>query len=162
MRLRATWWIGAVLTLGAPMPAHALLCGTFLDPMILSTTAIAFGNYDPSLPNPVMANGTLKVKCTIGADLLSNFTVALSTGSSNVFDPRQMKFGTSRLNYNIYTTGSFDTIWGDTTSGTVIQSYSSVLSFGSISFTAFGVIPAHQYVTASDSYMDGVTVTVTY
>jgi spore coat protein U-like protein len=163
MRRRLSLAMGAFLSLAAPKPAQALLCGTFLDPIIVSTTQLNFGSYDAASPAPTTANGTASIKCTLGIDLLPNFTVALSAGGAASFLPRTMSLGGSTLKYNVYSTSSYSasSIWGDSTSGTVVQSYSSVLALGTINFTAFGSVPAGQYVTQG-SYSDTLTVTVSF
>ena len=149
----------ALVLAAAPRPAHALLCGTILDPLSVSATALAFGSYNASSPTPRDATGSVTVSCGLGLDLLPAFTVSISAGSGS-FATRKMAFGASRLNYNIYTDGGRTTIWGDGTAGTVTQSYSTVLVLGSITYTAYGRVPVGQYV-ASGAYADTRVVPVT-
>lgn len=141
-------------------PARALLCGSFLDPIIVSATDLNFGVYIPS--GASTANTTVTVACTIPIDLLTDFHVSLSAGNA-LTDPsaRYLKQGSSRLNYNIYTDGGYLTVWGDGSSGSVDRSYSSLLALGSTSFTGFGRLPQGQYAPAG-SYIDHITVTVTF
>ncbi|HEY4274254.1 MAG TPA: spore coat U domain-containing protein [Rhizomicrobium sp.] len=160
MRIRSG--VIALILLAVPRPAHALLCGTILDPISVSATALAFGNYSAAAQST--ANNTVTISCgLLGIDLLPNFTVGLSAGRATVFSPRKMFFGTTNtLNYNIYTTPGFATIWGDGSSGTATQTFnSSLLSLGTINFTGYGRLPAGQFV-APGAYMDTLTVTVTF
>ena len=144
----------------AASPAHALLCGTVLDPMSVSATALNFGNYIPT--GASFANTTVKVSCgLLGLDLLPNFTLSLSAGNAAAPSARYLAMSASHLGYNIYTDPGFATVWGDGGSGSVSQTFNSVLSLGSINFTGYGRIPAGQYVAAG-SYGDHITVTVTF
>ena len=144
----------------AASPAHALLCGTILDPMSVSATALSFGNYIPT--GAGFANTSVKVSCgLLGLDLLPNFTVSLSAGNAGTPSGRYLAMSGSHLNYNIYADPGFATVWGDGSSGSVTQTFNSVLSLGSINFTGYGRIPAGQYVAAGP-YTDVVTVTVSY
>jgi spore coat protein U-like protein len=94
---------------------------------------------------------------------MPSFTVALSAGNSNNFAQRQMGevLGTENLNYNIYADAGFATIWGNGMAPSIIQSYNASAGLGTITYTAYGDLPANQYVGAG-VYGDAITVTVTY
>jgi spore coat protein U-like protein len=140
-------------------PASALLCGTFLDPIIVSATDLNFGMYIPS--SAATANTTVTIGCTIPIDLLTDFHVSLSAGNSLNPAARVMKQGSVPLGYNIYTDGGYMTVWGNGTGGSVTQAFDSLLSLGSVSFTGFGRLPQGQFV-APGPYSDHITVTVTF
>ena len=73
-----------------------------------------------------------------------------------------MAFGANMLDYNIYTTPGFTSVWGDGSGGTLTQSFNgSLLSLGSTTFTGYGRVPAGQYVVPG-GYNDTLTVTVTF
>jgi spore coat protein U-like protein len=72
-----------------------------------------------------------------------------------------MAMGASQLSYNIYTTSGYSAIWGDGTGGTVTQSFSALLSLGTVTYATYGRIPAGQYIAAG-SYGDSITVTLMY
>jgi len=152
---------GALALLAMAGPASAAACGTGLNPILVTATAVAFGLYSPGASSGTGSNGTVTVSCTVtlGATLPS-FTVALSAGAGG-FSPRQMSFGAARLNYNLYTTPSHATVWGDGTGVTATQAYASSAGLASTIFTAYGLVPFHQFVAAG-LYSDGITVTVTY
>jgi spore coat protein U-like protein len=143
-------------------PASAAPCGTGLNPILVTATTVAFGLYSPSAAVGTTSNGTVTVACTVilGATLPS-FTVALSAGTNGQFAPRQLNFGSARLNYNLYTSASYATVWGDGGGLTATQSYASSQALASTAFTAYGVIPPSQFVAAG-LYSDEITVTVTY
>ena len=150
------------LSILAAGPARAVLCGTELDPLTVTATDIAFGQYSAAQPADLTPTGTITLSCEVPADVAPSFTVSLSTGMSGGFMPRQMKMGASTLDYNISTVAwPTTTVWGDGTGGTVTQTYSENLLFGSVTFTAYADLPAGQYVLPGD-YGDQITVTVSY
>lgn len=159
MRIRS-WLLAPFLLL--PLPARAGLCGTFLDPMSVAATGLGFGNYLPASVST--SNSTITMSCgLLGLDLLPSFTVALSAGNSASMITRKMVFGAQSLNYNIYTTSGYATVWGDGTGGSVTQSVNGgLLQLGSTNFTAYGRLPAGQYVSAGGPYLDTITVSVTF
>jgi spore coat protein U-like protein len=144
----------------AASPAQALLCGTILDPMSVSATALNFGNYIPT--GAAAANTSVKISCgLLGLDLLPNFNVSLSAGNAATPSGRYLAMSASHLSYNIYADPGFATVWGDGSGGSITQTFNSVLSLGNITFTGYGRIPAGQYVAAG-GYTDVITVTVSY
>jgi spore coat protein U-like protein len=157
MRIRTLLAAGAAGLAFMPMPASALLCGTILEPVRVTTTGLNFGNYAPGQGTKSF-NGTVQIDCgLLSLDLLPNFTVSLGPGNGPVTG-RYMLRGGTHLNYNIYTQGG--AIWGDSSGGQK-QTYNTVLSLGTVTFTAYGQIPGGQFV-ASGTYTDSLTVTVDY
>ena len=129
---------------------------------------VAFGTYNPFSGSNVDAAGNVHLHCngilTLGT---VDYSIALNKGTHGTgFSPRQMGSGANLLNYNLYTSGTYGTIWGDGTGGTGIISDSLTVPplFGSASVdhTVFGRIPGSQTSTAVGSYSDTITVTVTY
>jgi spore coat protein U-like protein len=145
----------------APQGAQALLCGTVLDPIVVSATALNFGVYDSTTASPNRANATITVSCTIPVDLLTDFTLKLSTGNAASYAPRKMASGTPQLSYNLYTSSGYSTVWGDGTGGTAYLNYGSVLALFSQQFTVYGQVPIGQYVAAG-TYSDTIIVTMEY
>lgn len=149
-----------LLLLGGVAPAWAApKCNGGGNPAQVSATAMSFGNYNAAAPGAATANSTITVSCVDAGRELPSFTVALSTGGSGTYSPRQLLSGLNTLAYNIFTTGGFTTVWGNGTGGSVIVSDNGTVN--SVSFTAYGRVPAGQYVAAG-SYTDTITVTVTY
>jgi spore coat protein U-like protein len=70
-----------------------------------------------------------------------------------------MGFLGNTLNYNLFTTSSHATIWGDGTTPTQTQSYSA--GAGSTAFTMYGLIPTHQFVPLG-LYADTIQVVVSF
>lgn len=134
----------------------------------VSTPGLAFGAYDVFAASPMASNGTIKVSCTLGAEIFVrvNYTISLATGSSNTFVQRTMKSGGNSLGYNLYTTNAYSTVWGDGTGSTATVAGTITLSIftptGSTTTTVYGRIPALQDIAVANNYQDNVTVTVTY
>jgi spore coat protein U-like protein len=154
--------IAVLLLAGLCRPAQALLfCGGPLSsPVTVSATALSFGNYTPA--SAAAANATVTVRCgTLGINLLPSFTVSLISSNGANPSARYMRNGAAHLGYNIYTDAGYSAVWGDGTAGSLTQSSNSILALGSIAFTAWGRVPAGQYVSAG-VYSDTVTVLVSY
>lgn len=149
-----------VAGLAAPR-AHAVVCGTLLDPISVTASTVAFGTYDPLLPGATLANGNVRIACGLGVDVLPSFVVRLSRGQSVSYAPRYLKAGTTSLAYNLYTTAALATVWGDGTAGTSVRSISGTLLVGSINLPVYGAIAPGQLVGAG-TYTDTITVTVEY
>jgi len=159
---RALGYSVGLAILAVATPAAAATCGTLVNPILVTATAVAFGLYSPGAAAATSSNGTVTVTCTITlASTLPSFTIALSDGANGTFSQRKMAFLGARLNYNIYTTASRSTIWGDGTTSTATQSYSSSSALPTTAFTAYGSLTARQFV-GTGLYTDGITVTVTY
>lgn len=151
MRIKAIFLAAMLL---APLPAQAGICLS----MTVNASPLSFGNYTPSSDR--MMNATVSIGCFLGVGVLPDFDVGLTSQNSSDMNGRYLKSGGVHLNYNIYTSNSYGTVWGDTAPNT--QHYNSVLLLGSANFTAYGRIPAGQYVASGGPYTDLVTVTVTY
>lgn len=122
---------------------------------------MSFGTYNAASPAAATANATITVACVNPANDLNPFSIALSKGASSTYAPRTMTSGANTLDYNIYTTAAFVSIWGDGTGGTVTVDYNGAGNPNSLNYTAYGQVPTGQYVTPA-GYADTITVTVTY
>lgn len=157
---RAIWGACVLLAAIVPLPAFAVSCGTIVNPLSVSATPTNFGVYDPVSSAPTDANGTVTIACDLSADVLPAFSVSLSSGSGS-YSARTMRSGSASLSYDLYTTASHTTVWGDGTSGTATQSGDGILVLDSVSLTVYGRVPAGQYVDAG-SYADTIIVSVEY
>lgn len=129
----------------------------------VGTTAVAFGNYNPTSGAAKTANGNVAVTCSALVIFTVSYVISLSKGASATYTPRFMNLSGVHLNYNLYTTAGFTSIWGDATGGTVTvsDSYTAIGLSDLRNYTVFGRIPALQTVGVG-TYTDSVTVTVTY
>lgn len=156
----------AALLLGLPQAASAACPGCTCT---VTTTAVAFGIYDPFSPTDHDAAGNVNVACTVPLliGILVTYNVKLDKGSySSTLSTRQMDNGNgNRLDYNLYTNSSRSTIWGDDTEGyasrTISKGLLSLISFND-DLPVYGRIPAGQTSAAAGNYSDSVLVTVTY
>lgn len=131
----------------------------------VNTSPVVFGTYDPiTTTSPMTANGNVRVECAptnIFEVLFGVYVdVALNQGSSGTFAARTMRQPPSSvLQYNLYTSAGYATIWGDGTGGTLTRSYGG--GGNAATGTGFGRITTGQYVTPG-VYTDTITVTITY
>jgi spore coat protein U-like protein len=136
---------------------------TVLSTCSASATAVAFPNYTPG-GGAVTANGTISVKCTN----TSPYHVALNAGSStnDAFTQRLMTLaaGTATLQYNLYTTAGFATVFGDGTGTTATIAGTGAGLATPVTTTVYGQLldsTANQAV-APGNYSDTITVTISY
>lgn len=149
--------LGIFLICSAPSYALCLLCTC-----TASAQTINFGTYTISAQDAV--TGTFTVGCTAILALSATVTVSAATGSSGSYTNRTLTKGTSSLNYNLYTTSAYSTVWGDGTSGTSTMNQTQaigLLTTTFFNFPVYGRIPALQDV-APGTYTDSLIVTVTY
>lgn len=122
----------------------------------ISTTPVAFGDYNVLSAAPKTTTGTVTLQCTLGVNII----VTLSRGSSSTFDPRTMRNGAETLNYNLYRDAAYQAIWGDGTGGTQAYSALATVLFPT-TVTVYAQAPAGQNVAAG-SYSDAVVATIVF
>jgi spore coat protein U-like protein len=151
------------LTLPFSASALCLLCSCST-----STTAVAFGVYNPLSVSNIDAVGNIRITCNGVLNLSSvDYSIAINKGlNSSGFSPRVMASGANHLNYDLYTNSTRTTIWGDGTGSTqvVADSLTVPALFGTSNKdnTVYGRIPGSQSTTRTGSYNDSITVTITY
>ena len=129
----------------------------------ISTSALAFGSYDPVVTNATTAlngTGTVTVTCTSGAStnvLLGQGSNA-SVGSTDAVPIRRMTDGaTHYLSYAIFQDTGRSTTWGNTNATS--EAYTGTGS--SSALTVYGKVDAGQNVPAG-SYTDSVLATISF
>lgn len=120
---------------------------------------MSFGTYDGSAAKTGTSNVT--VRCSNGTP----YDVKLSTGGGS-YGTRLLTDGTNDLEYNLYTSGAYTTVWGDGTASTGFESGTGtgLSSSQAITHVVHGQLPnssANQDAPPGD-YVDTVTVTVEY
>ena len=112
--------------------------------------------------NNLVATSTISVRCTTG----TTFDVDLSTGSSASYATRTLVNGTDVLNYNLYTTGAYTTVWGDGTgsTGRVSGTGTGMGAAAAQSLTVHGRLLASNNLAPvpAGSYVDNLIATITY
>jgi spore coat protein U-like protein len=126
-----------------------------------SATALGFGTYTPG-NGALAASSNITVNCTKS----TVYTIALNTGttSGDSFTQRLMASGANLLRYNLYTTATFATVWGDGTGGTATQAGTGAGKATASTFKVYGQLPdsAANQAAVPGSYTDTITVTVAY
>ncbi len=141
-------WVDAATTSGT-MPVTA----TVSSSCVVSTSAVAFGSYNPTGGSQLDGTGTVSVTCTKD----TSYTVALDGGGQGAVASRAMLSGANLLTYQLYSDAARTTVWGDTAG----QLVSGTGTGAQQDLTVFGRIPASQNVP-SGAYADTINVTVTY
>lgn len=147
-RSRPFVWVvlaGVLLPLLFPRSLQAADCS-------VGAQGVNFGAYDPAAFANLDSAGGIDVRC----DASTAFSVALSTGSGS-FDARAMHAGGYVLLYNLYTSPSRTTVWGDGSGGSATVPGDGMGG----SLTVYGRIPARQNGHVG-SYTDTVVVTLTF
>ncbi|WP_111640514.1 Csu type fimbrial protein [Marinimicrobium alkaliphilum] len=120
----------------------------------VTTSAIAFGSYDPLNSQAVDTVGDIEISC----EQETGYNLSLSQGTSMSYDPRTLISNTDTLAYNLYTGATHQIIWGDGAEGTVTIS-------GTADPTAvehiYGLIPGGQNAPAG-IYQDTLILTIEY
>jgi spore coat protein U-like protein len=126
-----------------------------------TAATLAFPNYTPGT-GTLTGNTNISVKCTKNTP----FTVALNVGSTtgDSFTQRLMGSGANTLQYNLYTTAAFATIFGDGTGGTATSAGTGAGVATATTVTVFGQLPdnATNQTAVPGAYSDTITVTVSY
>jgi spore coat protein U-like protein len=154
--------LGAAGSASAANPATTTftVSATVLKNCTVSATNVAFGNYTPAT-GAVPANGTVSVNCT----KTTPFTVSLDKGTNGTIAQRLMSDGSGHtLQYNLYTTAGFATVWGDGTGTSVTQAGAGLGMASAVTLVTFGQLPdsvANQAVPPA-AYTDTITVSVAY
>ena len=133
---------------------------TVLKTCSVAANPLGFGNYTPGA-GALAANTTVNVKCTKG----TTFTVGLNGGTTTggTISQRLMSNGTDTLQYNLYTTAGFTTLFGDGTTGSTMPGTGTGIATA-VAVTVFGSLPdnATNQNVSTGAYSDTINVTVTY
>jgi spore coat protein U-like protein len=143
----------------ASATANLGVSATVTNNCTISTTALAFGSYDPVGANAsgnLDGTGTVVVACTKGATA----TVGLGLGGNASGSTRRMgDGGTNYLTYELYQDSGRTTIWSD--SGAGLLSPAAAPSKAPRNFTVYGRVTGNQDVPAGN-YSDTVVATVNF
>jgi spore coat protein U-like protein len=134
---------------------------TLLATCSASATTLAFGTYTPGT-GALTGNGTVTVKCTKN----SPYTVALNGGTTTggTVAQRLMAAGANTLQYNLFTSAAFTTVFGDGSGTSKTQAGTGAGIATGTAFTVFGQLPdnAINQIAVPGSYSDTITVTISY
>ncbi len=157
----ATAALVAVLTpraSAATATANLTVSATVTKNCTVSTSALAFGSYDPVVANAsadLDGTGGVTVACTRGATA----SIALGSGSNASGAARRMGDGSGNfLTYELYSDSGRATAWN---SGAGALTLTAAPSRAARDFTVYGRIGGNQDVPAG-SYGDTVVATVNF
>ena len=154
---------GVVLGMAAPALAQTATSNLTVSATVakncsITTTAVAFGSYDPIVANattPLDGTGSVVVTCTKG----SGSRIDLGLGSNAAGSVRRMLGGTDTLTYELYTDTTRSTVWG--AGAGAGQTIATAPNKNPRTFTVYGRVPAGQDVGAA-SYADTVVATINF
>ena len=142
----------------ATATANLTVSATVTKNCTVSTSALAFGSYDPVVANAsanLDGTGAVSVACTRGATA----TVGLGTGGNASGSTRRMADGTGNfLSYELYSDSGRSAVW-NVGAGTL--SLTAAPSRAARDFTVYGRIAGNQDVPAG-TYGDTVVATVNF
>ncbi len=155
---------GAALLAGGPVLAVNAtttfqVTATVLKTCSVNATTLAFPNYTPGA-GPVVSSSGVNVLCT----KTTPFTVALNGGLAGTVAQRLMTNGGNQLQYQLYTTNSYGTVWGDATGTSVTQPGVGTGLATAVAYTVYGQLldSAFNQGAVPGSYTDTIIVTVAY
>lgn len=129
----------------------------------VTVSGLNFGTVSLGNQSNVDTTGNVEIACN---NPNTTYTLLLSTGAGT-YALRQMTSGGNRLGYNIYTSSTYITVWGDGTGGSstvvgVTPSNANGANNHGIN-TLYGRIPLASLQTAhTGSYTDIIVVTLNY
>lgn len=118
----------------------------------LTSSGIAFGGYDPFVPQDVLSVANIGVTC----DETTAYSIALSSGAGT-YEQRFMTSGLHQLLYNLYIDATLNTVWGDGTGHTAVVGDTQSAAI----YTVYGRIPARQNAHVG-AYGDTIVITLTF
>jgi len=137
-------------------PANLSVTATVVANCTITTTPVAFGNYDVLLPTDLAGTGSVIATCNKGAGL----SIGLGLGLHAAGAVRKMQnAGTDVLTYELYQQVGHSTVWG-TAAGSVLTLVAAP-SKAAITYTVYGNVPNGQDDPAG-AYSDTVVATVNF
>lgn len=125
----------------------------------ITTTAVAFGAYDPVVANAstdLTAAGSVNVACTKGTPA----TIDLGNGGNFSGGSRRMGSGSDFLNYALYKDAARTQVWGTGLAGGSTLAYNAATKASTV-VPVYGTVPQNQDVTVG-AYSDTVVATINY
>ena len=156
----------ALLAGGAALAANPAtttftVTATVLKTCSVAASALNFGNYTPAA-GAATGSSTVNVLCT----KTTPFTVALNGGTTTggTVAQRLLANGANTLQYNLFTTNAYATVWGDATGTSVTQAGAGLGLATAVPFTVYGQLPdnATNQAVVPGTYTDTITVSVSY
>jgi len=118
--------------------------------------SLGFGSYDPvgaNASSDLNSTTSLGIRCTKGTSAL----LSMNNGTNANGEQRRMSDGSNFLNYQVYTSASYSTIWNAINTVSYLAQNSN-----SATITIHGKVPGGQTDIPAGTYTDTVTITATY
>jgi spore coat protein U-like protein len=124
----------------------------------ISATPLSFGT---TIPTPVNSNIDVASTITATCSNAVAYTIALNAGqgAGATMASRKMSSGVNTVNYTMYTDAARNTVWGDGTAGSAVNSLTG--TGGAQAIPVYGRIPSGQ-APATGTYNDTILVTLTF
>lgn len=154
----------ALAIISASSTAHAatattplLVSAITLNACLVVATPMVFGAVDLISGTANDATATLTVTCTPG----TGYTVGLDNGLNFATGTRNLKsaLGPATVPYGLFQDAQRATPWGTTIGTNTVARTAVVLP---AALTVYGRVPSNATAVGVDTYLDTVTVTVTY
>lgn len=160
----------ALLALGVGLwaAASSVLAGS----CAVSSSGLAFGAYQPLTFAGKLTSvdktstATVSVVCTAIA-VGSGYTISLGPGTYGPGNRISIRYlnnmtnGGDYMSFNAYTEGTYNTVWGNETAGSVLSG-SIPTGSSNQSHTVYGKVPAGQNTLKAGSFSDSLSMTLTY
>lgn len=136
---------------------------TVVDNCTISTTALAFGNYDPIVANAssnLDGTGTVTITCTLNdaVTIMLGQGLYADAGSTDAAPARRLKDGgTNHLSYALYSDSGRSVVWGNDATVDLDATGTGAAE----EHTVYGRVASGQNKPAG-SYSDTVVATVTF
>jgi spore coat protein U-like protein len=109
------------------------------------------------LDTAITADVQFQIRCSTGT--IGTISLDDGDGSSGSIATRTMENGANVVNYSLYTTAAYSTIWGDGTGGSSTVSHTGTGVQETL--TIYGQVPS-QATPPPELYRDTVTITATF
>jgi len=145
--------------LGAAAPAHALAC-LLGCACTVQASDIAFDDFNPLHTTEETAIGEIDIHCTGLLSIGAGVTVEVLQGQWGTYAARKMRAASGdMIDYNIYTTASYASVWGSGVQAVQISGGVLVLGSWSANRDMFARLQANPTTKPGD-YSDNVVVRV--
>ena len=131
------------------------------DTCRVSATALTFAPYVAG-SGAVTGNSTVTVRCSNGAIFLVGLGAGYTAGTTQT--QRLLASGAHTLQYNLYDSNTYTTVWGDGTGGTVVYVGVSTGFASTVALTVYGKVPdsAPNKAVPPGTYSDTILVVLQY
>jgi spore coat protein U-like protein len=148
---------GSAATATSSMSVTATLVNT----CSVSAAALVFPPYTAG-GGAQTATTTVKVSCVKGSIFNVGLGFGNTTGSS--YSPRLLSSGANTLQYNLYTSNAYSTVWGDGSGSTQYLTGTGNGTANPVPLTVYGLLPdnAANQVAAAGAYSDSILVVIVY